>query len=192
MRGVQTEGPFLLGGYSFGGLVAYEMARQLHAGGEQVALLALLDTYPGELEAVTTSIWKLMLEPKRLRMLSDVPKTAKKSMQRRIKGLFLAKALKDVLQANQEAALRYVLRPYEGRTTLFRAEQFSLRAFNDPHAAWNNLAVGGLQVEEIAGDHGDILMIPQVYELALKLKGAIDATVADRIAREEHEEEALA
>lgn len=196
MRGVQPEGPFLLGGYSFGGLVAYEMARQLYAGGEQVALLALLDTYPGELEAVTTSIWKLMLEPSRLRMLSDVPKTAKKSVQRRIKGLFLAKALKDVLQANQAAAMRYVLQPYQGKTTLFRAEQFSLRAFNDPHAAWNDLAVGGLQIEEIAGDHGDILVVPQVDELARKLKLAIDRGIAEQKAaeqpEEEREEEALA
>lgn len=196
MRSVQSEGPFLLGGYSFGGLVAYEMARQLYAGGEQVGLLALFDTYPGELEAVTASIWKLMLEPKRLRMLRDVPKTAKKSVERRVKGLFLSKILKDVLRANQTAAVSYALQPYEGKTTLFRAEQFSLRAFNDPHAAWNELAVGGLRIEEIAGDHGDILVVPQVNELARKLKAAIDAfaeeqdSAADK--EEEREERALA
>src|SRR5262249_53897649 len=40
----QPEGPYLLGGYSFGGLVAYEMARQLRANGQEVALLALIDT----------------------------------------------------------------------------------------------------------------------------------------------------
>jgi aspartate racemase len=192
MRGVQPEGPFFLGGYSFGGLVAYEMARQLYAGGEEVALLALLDTYPGELEAVTTSIWKLLLEPKRLRALSDVPKTAKKSVQRRVKRLFLSKTLKDVLQANHGASARYELQPYEGKTTLFRAEQSSLRAFDDPHAAWASLAVGGLQIEEISGDHGDILMMPQVGELAKKLKVAIDNAVAERTASETREEEALA
>jgi amino acid adenylation domain-containing protein len=192
MRGVQPEGPFLLGGYSFGGLVAYEMARQLFAGGEEVALLALFDTYPGELEAVTTSIWKLLLEPKRLRMLSDVPKTAKKSIQRRVKGMFLSKTLKDVLQANHGASARYDLQPYEGKTTLFRAEQSSLRAFDDPHAAWSNLALGGLQIEEISGDHGDILMVPQVGELAKKLKAAIDASVAERSQTETTEEQALA
>jgi amino acid adenylation domain-containing protein len=192
MRGVQPEGPFLLGGYSFGGLVAYEMAKQLFAGGEEVALLALLDTYPGELEAVTTSIWKLLLEPKRLRMLSDVPKTAKKSVQRRVKGMFLSKTLKDVLRANHGASVRYVLQPYEGKTTLFRAEQSSLRAFDDPHAAWSSLALGGLQIEEISGDHGDILMVPQVGELAKKLKAAIDASVAERSETETSEEQALA
>jgi thioesterase domain-containing protein len=189
---VQPEGPFFLGGYSFGGLVAYEMARQLYEGGEEVALLALLDTYPGELEAVTTSIWKLLLEPKRLRMLGDLPGTIKKSVERRVKGAFLSKTLKDVLRANQGASAGYVLQPYEGRTTLFRAEQSSLRAFDDPHAAWATLAAGGLEIEEIAGDHGDILMVPQVDELAEKLKAAIDSCAADRNCAESHEEEALA
>jgi amino acid adenylation domain-containing protein len=191
MRGVQPEGPFFLGGYSFGGLVAYEMARQLYEGGEDVALLALLDTYPGELEAVTTSIWKLLLEPKRLRVLGDLPGTIKKSVERRVKGAFLSKTLKEVLQANQGASAGYVLQPYEGKTTLFRAEQSSLRAFDDPHAAWATLAAGGLEIEEIAGDHGDILMVPQVDELAKKLKAAIDSC-ADRNCAESHEEEALA
>jgi amino acid adenylation domain-containing protein len=192
MRSVQSEGPFYLGGYSFGGLVAYEMARQLHQGGEEVALLALLDTYPGELEAISTSIWKLLLEPKRLRLLSDVPRTAKKSVQRRVKGLFLSKTLKDVLQANHGASARYVLEPYEGETTLFRAEQSSLRAFDDPHAAWASLAVGGLHVVEIAGDHGDILVVPQVDELATKLKAAIDLASAESEVREDRKEEAIA
>jgi amino acid adenylation domain-containing protein len=43
MRTVQPEGPYYLGGYSFGGLVAYEVARQLRTQGEEVALLAILD-----------------------------------------------------------------------------------------------------------------------------------------------------
>src|SRR5690606_19768881 len=48
MRSVRPRGPYLLGGYSFGGIVAYEMARQLAASGEDVPLLALFDTYAPE------------------------------------------------------------------------------------------------------------------------------------------------
>ena len=44
MRTVQAEGPYLLGGWSMGGVVAFEMAQQLHAQGQRAALLALLDT----------------------------------------------------------------------------------------------------------------------------------------------------
>ena len=44
IRGLQPEGPYYLGGLSFGGIVAFEMAQQLIAAGEEVALLALFDT----------------------------------------------------------------------------------------------------------------------------------------------------
>jgi len=48
MRALQPEGPYHLGGSSFGGLIAFEMAQQLHAQGQEVGLLALFDTYaPG-------------------------------------------------------------------------------------------------------------------------------------------------
>jgi thioesterase domain-containing protein/uncharacterized protein YbdZ (MbtH family) len=43
VRAVQPEGPYYLGGYSFGGTVAFEMARQLHKQGHKVGLLAILD-----------------------------------------------------------------------------------------------------------------------------------------------------
>ena len=46
IRSVAPHGPYLFAGYSFGGLIAYEMARQLVADGETVAMLALLDTFP--------------------------------------------------------------------------------------------------------------------------------------------------
>ncbi len=44
MRTVQSEGPYFLGGHSFGGKVAFEMAQQLHRQGQQVAFLAILDS----------------------------------------------------------------------------------------------------------------------------------------------------
>lgn len=48
LRQFQPQGPYYLGGSSFGGLLAFEMARQLHAMGQRVALLALFDTWgPG-------------------------------------------------------------------------------------------------------------------------------------------------
>jgi thioesterase domain-containing protein/acyl carrier protein len=48
IRTVQPEGPYFLAGLSHGGSIAWEMAQQLHAQGEKVALLALFDTlYPG-------------------------------------------------------------------------------------------------------------------------------------------------
>jgi aspartate racemase len=57
MQTLQPEGPYFLGGSSFGGLAAFEIAQQLHAQGHKVALLALLDTgtpdYPKLLPGTT-------------------------------------------------------------------------------------------------------------------------------------------
>jgi amino acid adenylation domain-containing protein len=44
IRALQPQGPYLLGGWSFGGLVAFEMAQQLTQAGQEVGLLAILDT----------------------------------------------------------------------------------------------------------------------------------------------------
>src|SRR4030095_11213475 len=43
LRAFQPEGPYLIGGYCLGGMVAFEMARQLQAQGQEVALLALFE-----------------------------------------------------------------------------------------------------------------------------------------------------
>lgn len=53
LRALQPNGPYRIGGHSFGGVVAYEMARQIEAAGERVVLLALFDSAlarPGESE----------------------------------------------------------------------------------------------------------------------------------------------
>jgi thioesterase domain-containing protein len=47
MRSIQPEGPYLLGGFCGGGLIVFEMARQLHAQGQQVDLLVLIEAVDG-------------------------------------------------------------------------------------------------------------------------------------------------
>jgi surfactin family lipopeptide synthetase A len=57
MRSVQPEGPYMIGGWSLGGLIAFEMAQQLHRAGETVALLAVIDSRPpatlGDMDQIT-------------------------------------------------------------------------------------------------------------------------------------------
>jgi amino acid adenylation domain-containing protein len=56
IKTIQPQGPYLLGGYSFGGLVAFEMAQQFQEQGQEVSLLALLDCYaPGSLRSLSLS-----------------------------------------------------------------------------------------------------------------------------------------
>lgn len=58
VRELQPEGPYYLGGYCFGGNVAYEMARQLRASGEEVALVALLDSAPANAGYEKITWWR--------------------------------------------------------------------------------------------------------------------------------------
>ncbi|XGW00925.1 MAG: amino acid adenylation domain-containing protein (plasmid) [Leptolyngbya sp. BL-A-14] len=57
IRQIQPQGPYYLGGWSFGGLVAFEMAQQLRQTGHKVALLAMLDTL-APIPANKPSFWK--------------------------------------------------------------------------------------------------------------------------------------
>ncbi|NEP33690.1 amino acid adenylation domain-containing protein [Moorena sp. SIO3B2] len=56
IQSIQPQGPYLLGGHSFGGAVALEMAQQLQKQGQKVALLAILDTTPPEPENKVLSL----------------------------------------------------------------------------------------------------------------------------------------
>lgn len=58
LRAFQPSGPYYVGGYCFGGNVAYEMARQLTAAGEAVALVALLDSAPSNAGYETVRWWQ--------------------------------------------------------------------------------------------------------------------------------------
>ena len=56
MRTIQPEGPYMLGGFCNGGLTAYEMARQLHAAGQQTDLLVLMDSIPARCQRICAII----------------------------------------------------------------------------------------------------------------------------------------
>jgi len=173
MRTVQPRGPYFLGGFSFGGLIAYEIAQQLRALGEEAALLVLFDTYPGSSKTGTASLLKTLLQSSRANWFRHVPRAISKKLRRTWRNLSVPKALWDVFYANRAAAKQYVLRPYDGKVTLVRATEQAFEHSVDPHAAWNDLA-SNLVVHEIASDHYDILLEPQVSQLAERLKAWID------------------
>lgn len=173
IRTVQPNGPYFVGGFSFGGLVAYEMARQLRARGERVGLLVLFDTYPGNLDPVGKSLVRVLLHPTWHNLTRNLPRAIHKRARRYWRGANLPQVLKDVRAANAASANRYVLDRYEGKLTLMRATERSLRSSSDPHAAWKEL-VGSMEIHDIPSDHYGILVEPQVYELANHLKSCID------------------
>ena len=143
VRSAQPAGPYLLGGWSFGGIVAFEMAQQLRAAGETVDLLALVDTRPrivvpdesdeetlagiardmarrvGKTVAVSPEDLAGVEPSRRLDHILAEMKAADlvaPEMRDEVVRRFLRRR-----RTSAEAAARYSPRPYPGRVTLFRA-----------------------------------------------------------------------
>ncbi|HKB68260.1 MAG TPA: amino acid adenylation domain-containing protein [Pyrinomonadaceae bacterium] len=203
IREFQPEGPYLIGGRSLGGMIAFEMASQLKAAGQEVSLLALLDSYPvgyskmkqnaGALSGtVRRTIRRLRAHVSNLRGFSFKEKSQyvlekaqyapirfKSLLWRAIYrcyknlGRALPRALRDVQEFNWLAAHSYVPHLYDGKVTLFWASR-DVRASFDLVTGWRVLAGGGMDVHEIPGSHLDMIKEPHVSELAAKLKACLE------------------
>ncbi|MDX6500090.1 MAG: hypothetical protein QOG23_3350 [Blastocatellia bacterium] len=201
MREVQPEGPYLLGGRSSGGTIAFEMACLLAAEGEKVALLALLDTYPAgyfkllpgsgsifrrtlrygrKLGSHATNLGQLSTAKKLeyvIGKLKYAPEKAKHKLYRRAYKIYqkmgrrLPPALKNIEEINFAAVKDYVPQTFAGDVTLFLATD--LTADYDLHDGWRELVEGRIEVHEISGNHINIIKEPHVRELAERLRGSL-------------------
>lgn len=203
IRRVQPHGPYFLGGYCLGGTIAYEAAQQLHAAGEETALLALFDT--SNWHNVRWTIWdRLSVDFQRLIfhavVLGNLDIAGKREFLRgklvdlwnRIpvwRGMLLTTLkgspavtasnslrLAELWQANHQASSRYIPGPYNGVVTDFRPER-QYWALNKPDLKWDRLAKGGQQVVVIPGYPAVMLLEPYVKDLARALRAAIDAAI---------------
>jgi amino acid adenylation domain-containing protein len=180
---LQPSGPYFLSGYSFGGLVAYEMARQLHKQGETVALLALFDTYNKQGNWFQQPLALRGRVSRYLRQL--VPFAIKEKL--RAQGKWLVRfnlnnqlegsvQEKDPVQiACEEAVKKYRPQSYPGRISLFRAlESHELPWLKpvkmDAQLGWGKVAIGGVDIQELPCHHFNLLLEPNVEILAKKLK----------------------
>jgi amino acid adenylation domain-containing protein len=152
IRAVQPQGPYLLGGICSGGLVAYEMAQQLHKHGQQVALLALVESYlfePGlrTYFGLAASLVGQLLRgtTRQLRQVSEVNAAGR--------GTYLR--LKAKVLGNLWGMVRYPLQSYPGRLELFFTRQ-GLDWVNASQSSWRSLARGGVTIHEIPGSHDSI------------------------------------
>jgi thioesterase domain-containing protein len=185
VRSLQPEGPYFLGGHSSGGLVAFEMARQLRSQGRDVALLALFDT---ELRAKVPIKRRLRLQSRRLRRegpLGYVRRMTKSMLWTIAYGVWLRFGhslpphLSSTAFASMRAAGSYKAQSYPGRVTLFRVAEPWKESGRDPHLGWDGVAAGGVEVYEVPGDHSTLLEEPHVQILAAQLKSCLDQTQAD-------------
>jgi aspartate racemase len=181
IKRIQPEGPYRIGGYSFGGLVAYEMAQQLHAQNEEVNLLALFDTYPGKMESRASALQNLRKLPLKDQLSFIVKKGSfvLMTLSKRLELQMLPRPLRNVREACAKAAGDYNVEPYRGQVTLFRVKEKSVGSLDDPYAIWWRVAAGGVDLREISGDHLSLLKEPQVRLLAEQLNDALNLPAAE-------------
>jgi amino acid adenylation domain-containing protein len=208
IRSVQPRGPYHLGGLSFGGLLAFEVAQQLSAAGEDVALLALLDTRGpgcdgtrfGLRERVFDGVQRVEYHIGNLSVLSGSERVrylvrSLTAWSRRFAGyahgMFLrlrGAARPEVPVAiRREQAIarwareRYVPRPYCGHIDLFRARE-QWWGIRDPWLGWGGMAAGGITAHEVPGHHVSIIAEPHVRVLAEKLSECLRRVHGGRLA----------
>jgi thioesterase domain-containing protein len=205
IRRVQPRGPYRLGGASFGGVVAYEMAQQLVADGQEVALLALFDSNLHPRHMLSRVAWlrfqgsRFALHARNLilrRQRAAYVVEHTRGLRRRVRGwlgarlyeggdehaAFVPASYADVWEAARRAYRAYEPRPYPGRITLFRAMTRDPGCPADPAPDWQCRAGEGVQVIDVPGGHMSILVEPNAAVLAERLREALlrAATVPTR------------
>ncbi|HWN44376.1 MAG TPA: amino acid adenylation domain-containing protein, partial [Thermoanaerobaculia bacterium] len=188
VRTVQPEGPYRLGGWSMGGVVAFEMARQLDG---QVEQLAVLDVpAPRGEDAVDEGTLRTWFArdlaglqgkplPEELGNLSaDTPLPEAFARVQELgllpEGLdFTAAARRfEIFRANLRRIERYAAHPYPGRLQLFRADGSHFDDPADPTLGWGNLAAGGVELRRLPGSHWAIVSPPAVEAVAAALRSS--------------------
>ncbi|MES1245198.1 MAG: amino acid adenylation domain-containing protein, partial [Acidobacteriota bacterium] len=200
IRTVQPEGPYLLGGWSLGSLIAFEMARQL---GEEVALLAVLDSSPSiaggpqpddvaillDVASYVEQFWKASLgltredledlEPAarvdllagRLQAADLLPPEAGADRVRRILAVY---------KANGQAVSRYEPAFYPGRVTLFKATATPVPDGGEDYG-WGPLSGQPVEVCAVPGSHTGILTEPHVQALAQELGARLESAAGEEM-----------
>jgi thioesterase domain-containing protein len=196
IRKFKARGPYRIGGTCFGGVVAYEMAQQLRAAGDEVDLLFLLETWPPppprplvdalqvrshRLRFVVSALqrnlaaMRQMAWPQRLRALLAGLKIVAEMLARRdlYRGDSATMYVDQVSLANQRALLHYQPRPYEGAV---RSAIAALRSFTgeDSRCQWRTLAPRDYaQVDLPVTDSGTMLIPPCVAPLAAWMRDTL-------------------
>ncbi|MDY6950341.1 MAG: amino acid adenylation domain-containing protein [Thermodesulfobacteriota bacterium] len=179
LQTVQPEGPYLLGGACLGGMVALEMAQQLHGQGQVVALLALVDPAPflrslywrGDVSRLIDAFKDGGL----VHGLGALARKVKKKAGQSKGPLQQAGHLEVVQSAHSKARNRYTPQVYSGKITFFwSGEETGIRSFTDYRVSWRHLAKGGVEEYAVPGQHATVLREPYVQVLGEKLQVCLD------------------
>jgi non-ribosomal peptide synthetase component F/thioesterase domain-containing protein len=200
LRSAQPRGPYYLGGWCLSGIIAYEMAQQLVAQGEEVSLVALFDSpnpaYFRNLSRLETVrvhgqlVWrKFLLHLLALRALDF--RQSVRYLSERIDSIWISSVRKcwrlsywvqtrlkgsvgsNLRQAQQVvylASRQYEPKPYDGPVVLFLSADEIWGPYDDPNFGWAKVARGDFEVHVMPGDHSDMFLEPGAGLLAEKLE----------------------
>jgi thioesterase domain-containing protein/acyl carrier protein len=198
---VQSNGPYILAGWSHGGLVAFEMAQQLRRRGREVTGVFLIDTQfptgtiPEYSDEDLATVYSYELARQVGIDLNLDLTTVGPDPERRLEHIVnvcrelrilpdttnveTVRKLIGELRCRERMGATYHPQPYDGMVFLFRAKE-SRELTGVPTAglieesAWAEVCKGGLKVVDVAGDHYTVLSHPYIPDIA----GKIDETLA--------------
>jgi amino acid adenylation domain-containing protein len=208
IRAVEPHGPYRLGGWSLGAVIAFEMARLLHGMGEAVELVALIEPSPtshaqgavNEDPAAITALFAMDMA-----RLLEIPLPAPPSLPAHDPDALLAllyqecnkagflvpeagephlRALLRVFSSNLRALWRHTLSPLSGALHLLRGTSSLAAPSTDPARGWGSFAALGVKVLDVPGDHYSVLQAPNVEALARELALLLEPAVQGRQRRE--------
>ncbi len=186
----QPDGPYLLGSWSLGVAIVYEMAQQLVKRGKSVPFLAILDQgptipypEPEDLAAYLINVFgkHVPVTVEELRALPEeeqVPLVYQRA--RAVNWLLPDVSLEQfhhfvkMLKVQADAWRRYEPQPYPGRITLFRAQEQPPESPPERDMGWAALAQGGVDVRDVPGDHLSMLQEPHVRVLAEEMQRCLE------------------
>nr|WP_067062342.1 amino acid adenylation domain-containing protein [Mucilaginibacter sp. L294] len=192
-------GPYAVAGYSLGGLIAYEMAKQMLAMGKDVKMLAMFDTYADQtqiydswLKKKLTNGWffvkqlaftpvLLVQDPKRT--IEYKSREIGRRIQKIYKNIFPDKVKKkegfsaytdDIHEKSLAAQRNYLLTPVNIAIELFRAKKHTFYMDDFKFLGWKPFALKGVNVHDIPGEHNTIFAPPNDKQFAKVLQECLD------------------
>jgi acetoacetyl-CoA synthetase len=156
IRGFQPEGPYRVAGHSYGGLLAFEIARLLAEQGEEIAWLGLIDAELSTAAHSPARRWghRLVLPFHYARAVLRNPRSAISSVLRQEDWTEGASETHQRFAAlSLAAATTYRPRPYRGSMTYFLPTVRRFHLFADPLPVWRRVTAGRIEIERVPGPH---------------------------------------
>jgi len=178
VRSVQPEGPYSLGGWCAEGILAYEMAVQLKAAGQEVASLILLDAANPDLRRSLSNrevlVARIKYHSKRLARRRG--SAIWDYLVERAGGIVDRVRLQRIGKAPFTDKVQYAARAYRpnrfaGPVTLLRPTERP--ALSSADLGWSRAVDGGVYVREVVGDHLSMFHEPNVESLATEIRASL-------------------